>query len=174
MAGLGGHARPATAVGVFLLTMLAGGFGAGGLLVSVGQAASRQVPFGILLVGVSYGGAMAGRRGGSLSAALVGLALLLAAHTAHREIRWVQDRPMQTLAWSARTVIGLVVATAVLDGVVALAAGGGEPRPGRPSTLSVAAGCAVVCAIVALVTAVADGANPLHWRTDVPENDRPL
>jgi hypothetical protein len=168
--GIAGLHQPAgsnAGRGVLLLTLIVTAVGSFSLASSVMSASSQRVPLGLLATGATYGGAMAGHRAGPVSAAVMGLALLGLAHTAHTEIAFVRRLPTQTTAWSWRVTLAVVTAAAALDAAIALVAGGGKPRPGVPSTLSVAAGCAAVTALVAVVTALADGASLPELRTVV-------
>lgn len=127
------------------------------LATSVRQRDSLRVPAAVLAVGATYLAAVLGGHGGPLSAAVVGLALLLLALTSYTEIAAGRRLPTQTVTWSWRSSLGVLAATAVLDLLVAVVSGGGRPVPSRPSALSLAVACVGVSALVVAVTALADG-----------------
>lgn len=143
---------------VFVVTVIAAGAAAGGLAAAVRSRASVNAAVGVLAIGATYIATIFGHRGGPVSAGLVGLALLALAHRAQLEILAQRGVPTPAAAWTWRAVLAVALASGVLDAVIAVAAGGGRPRPGTPSTLSLAATCALVMAIAAAVTVLAEGA----------------
>jgi hypothetical protein len=141
--------------------------GAGVYLAFVIRSHTTEGPAGVLAVAATYAVPVAGGHAGPVSAGLEGLALLALAYAVQHDVRVRRRLPQQTLAWTPATV-GLVVAvSAVLDLVVAVVAGGGDPRPGSVSTLAVLAGCLAVTALVLVVLALAEGLL-------LPRDQRPL
>jgi len=128
---------------------------------------------GVLVVGSSYGAVIAGGHDGPVAAGVVGLALLALAHLAHSELDRTQKLSTLPGAWPWRVTLALVAACALMDGAVALVSGGGAPRPGSPSTLSVLVGCVVVTGVVTALTALADGVALPGRRSTPDEGDDP-
>jgi len=158
--GLGYRSSGQAANVVFVVTFLATLIAAGVLAASVRSGSRRDLTCSVLAIGATYAAVVAGHHGGPLTAAPVGLGLLALAHLSWQETRMVQRLTTGPTAWTWRVALAVTVACAALDAVVALVSGGGRPRPGSPSTWSLVAGCAVVIAVAAGVTALADGARP--------------
>ena len=130
---------------------------------------------GLLLIGATYTAVVFGHHDGALTAGLVGLALLALAHLSHGELDRSRRLPTEPGAWDWRVTLALAGTCALLDALVALVSGGGRPRPGSPSTLSLVVGCLVVAGVVTALTALADGVV-LPARREPPRegDDRPL
>ncbi|MDX6209668.1 MAG: hypothetical protein QOE24_2059 [Frankiales bacterium] len=143
---------------VFILTLMVTGGAAGVLASAVRSRSSRSAPVGVLAIGGTYLAAIFGHRAGPVSAGLVGLGLLALAQRTHLEIQAQRGVPRPEAGWTWRITLGVALAASALDVVIAVAAGGGRPRPGSPSVLSVAATCALVMALAAAVTVLAEGA----------------
>jgi hypothetical protein len=160
MAGLGKPHGSRAATAVFVFTFVGGLVAAAVVASGVRQASRRDLTCGLLAVGVTYAAVIWGHRDGPVSAGLVGLGLLALAYLSHAELQLARHLPTAPTAWTWRVTLAVVGTSVLLDGLVALVAGGGRPLPGHPSTLSVLAGCAVVTAVVTAATALADGAGP--------------
>ena len=155
MAGL--HATGGKGLAAFLLACVATLLGAGWLSSGVRNGSRRELVGGLLLVGATYEAVVVGHHDGPLAAGAAGLALLALAHLSHSELDRTRTLPTLPGAWTWRVTLALAGSCALLDGLVALVSGGGRPRPGSPSTLSVLVGCAVVAGVVTALTALADG-----------------
>lgn len=173
-AGLGLRTPTGAGTGICLLTSIVTAVAAASLAANVNAANGQGVSWGVLAIAATYGATIPGHHAGALSAAAAGLALLLLAHVCHTEILLVRRLPSRQLAWGWRVILVMAATTGLLDLAVVLVAGGGRPRPGSPSTLSVAAGCAAVAAVVALATALADGALRARPTRPDPAADSPL
>jgi len=158
-AGLDTPGTAGEATAVFVLTLLASLVAAGFVSSGVRTAQRRDLIGGLLLTASTYAATMAGHHDGPLTAGLAGVALLGLAHLSHGELDRSQQLPTPPGAWPWRVTLALVATCAVLDGLVALVSGGGRPRPGSPSVLSVLVACVVVTAVVTALTALAEGAG---------------
>jgi hypothetical protein len=157
-AALGASGNPAAGNAAAVFALLVTGVAAGVLASSVKSRSSLGAPLGVLAIGGTYSAWFVGNRAGPVSAGLVGLGLLLLAHATHLESLTLRGVPRPSLTWTWRVALGVALAAGLLDTVIAIAAGGGRPRPGSPSALSVGATCVLVMALAAATTVLAEGA----------------
>ena len=169
MGGTDIHGPERDGVAVFVLTAIATLAGAAWIATGVRAGRRPELLAGILVVGATYLSVAIGHHEGPLTAGLEGLALLALAHLSHGELDRTQKLPTLPGAWPWRWTLALTVTCVLLDGLAALVSGGGRPRPGSPSTLSLVVGCAVVLAVVVGLTALADGVT-LPTRRPAPDD----